>query len=100
MGAIISIAMLACEGVAGYLSGGFSGVITWAVMMLASMLFNRCVGGGVAVTGFAAVAWWGLSKLLGVSNEKMMKAPGKDYYIPRRDFERNPTDWFRNHRSK
>ncbi|KAL6552716.1 hypothetical protein OROHE_008080 [Orobanche hederae] len=63
-------------------------------MMLTSMLFNRCVGGGVAVAGFAAVVWWGLSKLLGVSNEKIMKAPGKDYYIPRKDFEHNPADWF------
>lgn len=52
-----------------------------------------------AAVGVAAVAWWGLSKLFGGSGEKMMKATGKEYYMPRKDFESSPADWFRNHRN-
>ncbi|KAA0034482.1 hypothetical protein E5676_scaffold475G00220 [Cucumis melo var. makuwa] len=32
-------------------------------------------------------------------NPKMMKAPGKDGYIPRAAFEKNPAAYFRNLRS-
>ncbi|KAA8532866.1 hypothetical protein F0562_033017 [Nyssa sinensis] len=55
-----------------------------------------------AVAGIA-VAAWSLSSLLSgseaESNEKMMKAPGRDGYIPRSDFEKNPKDYFSNLRN-
>lgn len=60
---------------------------------------------GAAAVGVAAVALWGLSSLFGSSSssessdEKVMKAPGKNYSIPRKDFDRNPAEWFRNNRS-
>ncbi|KAL1565505.1 hypothetical protein AAHA92_07712 [Salvia divinorum] len=53
---------------------------------------------GVAV-GVAAVAWLAFSYLFGSSDGKMMKAPGKNYSIPRKNFESNPAEWFRNNRS-
>ncbi|KAL6577747.1 hypothetical protein OROMI_010075 [Orobanche minor] len=59
-----------------------------------------------AVVGVAAVAAWGLSKLLGSSEpepphgQKMMKAPGRDYFMPKNDFEKNPSDYFRDLRGK
>ncbi|KAL1543172.1 hypothetical protein AAHA92_20181 [Salvia divinorum] len=52
-----------------------------------------------AAVGVAAVAWSAFSYLFGRSEEKMMKAPGKNYSIPRKDFESNPAEWFRNNRS-
>ncbi|OIT00019.1 hypothetical protein A4A49_59881 [Nicotiana attenuata] len=57
---------------------------------------------GVALAAGVALVGWGLSKLIdGDSNErannkKMMKAPGRDYYINRDDFERDPSGYFRN----
>ncbi|KAL6566430.1 hypothetical protein OROGR_002045 [Orobanche gracilis] len=62
--------------------------------------------GVAAVVGAAAVAAWGLSKLLGSTEpepphgQKMMKAPGRDYFMPRNDFEKNPSDYFRDLRGK
>ncbi|KAG6399000.1 hypothetical protein SASPL_140473 [Salvia splendens] len=61
---------------------------------------SSLVAVGAAAVGVAAVAWWGLSSLFGSSDEKMMKAPGKKYSIPRKDFDRDPAEWFRNNRSK
>lgn len=56
----------------------------------------------LALVAGVALLGWGLNKLIdGDSNErannkKMMKAPGRDYYIYRDDFERDPTGYFRN----
>ena len=64
---------------------------------------SSLVAVGAAAVGVAAVAWWGLSSLFGSSDssdEKMMKAPGQNYSIRRKDFESNPAEYFRNNRSK
>ena len=52
----------------------------------------------VVAAGVGLVAW-GICKILGAaetsSNRKMMKAPGRDYYIFRDEFERDPASHFR-----
>ncbi|KAL0446979.1 UNVERIFIED_CONTAM: hypothetical protein Slati_1825800 [Sesamum latifolium] len=57
-----------------------------------------------AAAGVAALAAWGISKWFGSSEpprqEKMMKAPGRDYYMPRKDFVENPSGYFRDLRGK
>ncbi|KAL0327102.1 UNVERIFIED_CONTAM: hypothetical protein Sangu_1788200 [Sesamum angustifolium] len=61
-----------------------------------------------AAAGVAALAAWGISKWFGSSEPKpkpprqgkMMKAPGQDGYIPRKDFVDNPSDYFRGLRGK
>ncbi|KAH7841125.1 hypothetical protein Vadar_025900 [Vaccinium darrowii] len=56
----------------------------------------------VGVAAAVAIVGWGLSKLVSSSGseEKMMKAPGRDYQIPRKDFENSPADYFRDLRKK
>ncbi|GFP87289.1 cytochrome p450 cyp749a22 [Phtheirospermum japonicum] len=49
----------------------------------------------VAVAGVAMLAVWGLSKLFGGGERKMMKAPGQNYYMARDDFEDDPSAYFR-----
>lgn len=64
-----------------------------------------------AAAGAVALAAWGISKASdgGSSGEpwrgdededKMMKAPGRDYLMPRKDFEENPSEYFRRLRGK
>ncbi|KAK9276489.1 hypothetical protein L1049_006023 [Liquidambar formosana] len=47
-----------------------------------------------AVAGLAAVAC-SLANIFSGSDEKTMKAPGRDYRMPRKDFERDPAKYFR-----
>jgi len=59
----------------------------------------------VAVVVGTLVAWglikaWGLTKLVSSSDEKMMKAPGRDYRMPRDEFDESPSDYFRKLRNK
>ena len=68
---------------------------------------DRSTSTVMAIAGAAglAVAAWGMSKLFGSSSEsseerKMMKAPGRDYKIPRDDFEKDPKTYFSNLRNK
>ncbi|KAL7149221.1 hypothetical protein ABFS83_05G025300 [Erythranthe nasuta] len=62
------------------------------------------LGGAALVVGAAALAVWGIAKWFGSEEkepEKMMKAPGQGgRYMPRKDFEQNPSDYFRNQRAK
>lgn len=62
--------------------------------------------GITAAVGAVAVllSWIGSGSGLGSEEkcleEKMIKAPGKDGYIFRKDFETNPKDYFKDLRSK
>ncbi|KAL7110410.1 hypothetical protein ACP275_05G024300 [Erythranthe tilingii] len=62
------------------------------------------LGGAALVVGAAALAVWGIATWFGSSEkepEKMMKAPGQGgRYMPRKDFEQNPSDYFRKQRGK
>ncbi|KAL8052726.1 hypothetical protein ABFX02_05G024300 [Erythranthe guttata] len=62
------------------------------------------LAGAALTVGAAALAMWGIAKWFGSSEkepEKMMKAPGQGgRYMPRKDFEQNPSDYFRNQRAK
>lgn len=53
----------------------------------------------IVVVAALGIEAWLLSKLLGLcigsSNKKTMKAPGRDYRIFRDDFERDPSNYFR-----
>ncbi|CAN8288032.1 unnamed protein product [Cochlearia groenlandica] len=54
--------------------------------------------GIVGAVGVVAglLAWAGSSSDDNGPKEKMMKAPGKNGYISRKDFENNPKDYFKN----
>ncbi|KAI8539365.1 hypothetical protein RHMOL_Rhmol09G0177100 [Rhododendron molle] len=56
----------------------------------------------VGAAAAAALVGWGLTKLASGSGsqEKMMKAPGRDYRMPRKEFETSPADYFRDLRKK
>ncbi|KAG5532709.1 hypothetical protein RHGRI_027118 [Rhododendron griersonianum] len=57
---------------------------------------DQAVGTAVAAVGAAAAAalvGWYVSG--SGSQEKTMKAPGRDYRMPRKDFEKSPADYFR-----
>ncbi|KAL6503011.1 hypothetical protein OROHE_024179 [Orobanche hederae] len=86
MGGVISTVVLVAEGVAALATGGFAGVTAWATTKLAGfgmkMLTGAAVSGSVSAMGM----------------EKMMKAPGQDFMIPREVFEADPAAWFRSHR--
>ncbi|KAH7839747.1 hypothetical protein Vadar_008226 [Vaccinium darrowii] len=61
------------------------------------------IAGAVVIVGAVAIVGRsGLTKLVSSlgSKEKMMKAPGRDYQIPRKDFENSPADYFRDLRKK
>ncbi|XAR65304.1 hypothetical protein NMG60_11009384, partial [Bertholletia excelsa] len=57
------------------------------------------VATAMGVAAGAALMGWGFYKLISSSEtsdeKKMMKAPGRDYYMPRGDFEEDPASYFR-----
>ncbi|KAL8549259.1 hypothetical protein ACS0TY_008199 [Phlomoides rotata] len=55
---------------------------------------------GVAMAAWGIVLWFGSSDPQPEQKMKMMKAPGRDGYIPRPDFEESPKTYFRNLRDK
>ncbi|KAI8539369.1 hypothetical protein RHMOL_Rhmol09G0177500 [Rhododendron molle] len=64
---------------------------------------DQAVGMGrmaLAVGAAAAAALVGWLVSGSGSQEKMMKAPGRDYRMPRKDFEKSPADYFRDLRKK
>ncbi|VVB09304.1 unnamed protein product [Arabis nemorensis] len=64
-----------------------------------SMLYDNAtgiIGIAIAVGGIVGLAsWLGSSSKEKGPEEKMMKAPGKDGYIPRNAFKNNPKDYFK-----
>ncbi|KAL6527813.1 hypothetical protein OROMI_029624 [Orobanche minor] len=84
MGGVISTVVLVAEGVAALATGGFAGVTAWATAKLAGFGMKMLTGAAGSVSGMGM--------------EKMMKAPGQDFMIPREVFEADPAAWFRNHR--
>ncbi|XAR65305.1 hypothetical protein NMG60_11009386, partial [Bertholletia excelsa] len=52
----------------------------------------------MGVAAGAALLKWGFYKVIWGSEaseeRKMMKAPGRDYYMPRDDFEEDPVSYF------
>ncbi|XAR73227.1 hypothetical protein NMG60_11007131 [Bertholletia excelsa] len=56
------------------------------------------VGLAVGVIAGVGLLGWGISKLVSLGSEerKMVKAPGRDRFIFRDEFERDPASYFRN----
>ncbi|VVB09302.1 unnamed protein product [Arabis nemorensis] len=64
-----------------------------------SMFYDNAtiiIGIAIAVGAVVGLASW----LCSSSKEKMMKAPGKDGYIPRNAFKNNPKGYFKDLRKK
>ncbi|KAH7839388.1 hypothetical protein Vadar_003517 [Vaccinium darrowii] len=66
---------------------------------------HQTVDTAAAVGAAVALVGWGLIKLVSSSSGsgsdgKMMKAPGRNYRMPRKEFEKSPSDYFRDLRKK
>jgi len=70
-----------------------------AAEFVAAVAVGTLVAWGIIklAVGVGAFVAWGLTKLV---SSKMMKAPGRDYRMPRDEFDKSPSDYFRKLRNK